>query len=223
MKKVGIIGGAGPLASSLLYESVVRNCYLNGGEIPEILILNFPFTRCLTKEEEATNVDCLLGELSYCIAVLEKHGVEMGLLACNTMHLFLKMLPQSLVEFKQLPELVLEEARENNACRLLVLASQNSCRLGLYRDPEIMMVYPSEVMQRVVDKAIDNVLSGIVSAEDSLAIGRLIQQVSTETTFDGVVLGCTDLPVLHHHHPITSSCPIYDSIKNPSKRIRGFL
>ena len=223
MKKVGIIGGAGPLASSLLYESVVEDCYLHGAEVPEMLILNFPFTRCLTKAEEAENVPRVLKELSYCISVLEKQGIEIGLLACNTMHLFLRMLPKSLVEFKELPELVLEEAKQANARSLLILASQNSCRLGLYYDATMTMVYPSEESQRIVDHAIDKVLCGKMSAEDSLAMSRLIQQVSTKIDIDGVVLGCTDLPVLHHRYPITSPCPIYDSIKNPSKKIRGLL
>ncbi len=223
MKKVGIIGGAGPLASSLLYESVVHECYVQGGDIPEILLLNFPFTRCLTKDEASDNLSCVLEELSYCINTLERHEVEVGLLACNTMHLFLKMLPKPLLQFHALPELVLCEARKKKACSLFILGSQNSCRLGLYEDPEITMAYPSHEEQRVVDNVIDRVLQGKISPEDSQSISRLILNASERIPFDGVVLGCTDLPVLHHHYPIKSMFPIYDSIKIASKKLRGLL
>lgn len=223
MKKMGIIGGAGPLASSLLYESVVRECYRQGGDIPEIFLLNFPFTRCLTKQEEASNSTRVLEELGYCIKVLEGHNVEVALLACNTMHLFLKMLPKSKMNFAALPEIVLASAKKDKAQRLLFLGSQNSCRMGLYDDPDVEITYPSKEGQKAVDRAIDQVLRGEISCVDSCSIGQLIEQESLEQTFDGVILGCTDLPVLHHHHPINSSYPLYDSIKIASTSIRGLL
>lgn len=223
MKKFGIIGGAGPLASSLLYESIVHDFYQNGGTIPEMIILNFPFTRCLTKDEKTHNDACVLKELYYCITSLEQHGVDIGLLACNTLHLFLRMLPSPIVEFKSLPELVLQEAKKKKAQSLLILGSQNSCRLKLYQDPSIAMVYPSEEEQQTVDRVIDRVLQGVISIEDSLSLSQLIFQIESKIKFDGVVLGCTDLPVLHHRHPLLSPCPIYDSIKIASTQIRSFI
>ncbi len=36
MKKAGIIGGAGPLASALLYELVIEECYHHKKNIPAI-------------------------------------------------------------------------------------------------------------------------------------------------------------------------------------------
>lgn len=223
MKKLGIIGGAGPLASSLLYEEVVRNCYQYGGIIPEMIILNFPFSRLLSKREAGNHRERVKAELGYCITQLEEMGAEVAVLACNTMHLLLRAIPHGTIHFAGLPEMVLEEAKNHQARRLLFLGTENSCRSGLYNQSEIEMVYPSAQEQRLVDAVIDHVLVGRLLNEDSAQISQLIHAISSRESLDGVVLGCTDLPVLHHHHAIACAMPIYDSIKIPSRRIRDLL
>lgn len=223
MKKIGIIGGAGPLASSLLYESIIQECYCLKIAVPEIFILNFPFTRCLTSIEKENNAHQVLGELSYCVQRLEEYGVEIGLLACNTLHLLLRQLPLSIIKFYALPDLVVNTAKGAGVQNLLILGTQNSCSLGLYQDSAIQMIYPHQDDQACVDGVIDRVLEGVVKGADSQLIGQIIERVSLLVKIDGVVLGCTDLPVLHHHYPIPSKYSIYDSIKLPAKIIGGSL
>ena len=52
VKKIGIIGGADPCASCLLYEKIINTCLkrddcTNGSHFPEITIINYPFKRGL--------------------------------------------------------------------------------------------------------------------------------------------------------------------------------
>lgn len=223
MKKLGIIGGAGPLASSLLYEEVVRDCYQHGGLMPEMIVLNFPFSRLLTRQEAGSHRERVKAELSYCISQLEEMGAEVAVLACNTMHLLLRAIPHGSIHFVGLPELVLEEAKSHQARRLLFLGTENSCRSGLYNNPEIEMVYPEAEGQKIVDAVIDRVLKGDLLSEDSEQLSQLIRTISSKESLDGVVLGCTDLPVLHHHHALACAMTIYDSIKIPSRRLRDLL
>lgn len=220
MKKIGIIGGAGPLASALFYEALIHECYISGKPIPEIVLINFPFTRGLTLEEKKLHGDRLLDELAYCIASLEKNAVEMGVLVCNTLHLYLRKMAKGSFSFINLPQSVLQEALEKGHKRLLVLGTQNTCRSGLYQKAGIDIVYPPEKKQGFLDAVIDSVLMGQVLKEDAELIGQLIAELSKELEFDAVVLGCTDLPVLHHRHPISSPKPLLDSIKIP---VRGLL
>lgn len=223
MKKIGIIGGAGPLASSLLYESIIRGCYEAKVTVPEMFILNFPFTRILTEKEKQSSSSIVTEELAYCVQCLERCGAEIGLLACNTLHLVLKQLPTSIVKFHALPDLVLKEAVEDNANALLFLGTQNSRLSGLYQRSPIRIVYPSTSDQRNIDDIIDRVLEGSLLEADSLLIGQMIERAVLENTIEGVVLGCSDLPVLHHHYPVKSNVKIYDSIKLPAERIRRML
>ena len=83
------------------------------------------------------------------------------------------------------------------------------------------ILHPSPEGQKIIDEAIDHVLEGKVSRQDSLLIAQLIRNFPEE--IDGVILGCTDLPVLHHHFPLELDKPIYDSIKIPAKTILRFL
>lgn len=223
MKKVGIIGGAGPLASALLYETIIRESYRQGLQVPEIQLINFPFTRGLTVEEGHTNENVLLEELRYCMKKLEQSGVEIGVLACNTLHLYLPLLPKSAIFFLSLPNLIVGEAIEKGDLCLLMLGTENSCRSHLYQRPSITLRYPPKNEQTLVDAIIDRVLEGNLSQQDSLLISQLIERLSEQMTFDGVILGCTDLPVLHHYFPITSAKPFYDSIKIPAKILRRIL
>lgn len=224
MKKLGIIGGAGPLASSLLYETLVRESYAQGCRVPEIILINYPFTRGLSLEEGKENEKLIHEQLKYCIQVLVKSGVELGILACNTLHLFLKQhLRASAIQFYHLPELVIQAAQSKQHHRLLILGTQNTCRSQLYQLGEIDPLYPSSQDQKIIDEVIDRVLRGRILKEDSLLMSHLIERICYLNSFDGVVLGCTDLPVLHHHFPISSEKPVYDSIKIPAKTLIGYL
>lgn len=221
MKKLGIIGGAGPLASALLYETLVRESYRLKSPCPEILLLNYPFTRGLTPEEKERGEEVVRSELRYCIEALEEGGAKVGLLVCNTLHLELAKAKVDQIRFLPIPTLVLEEIRSKGGKRVLLLATQNTSLSSLYDEQGVKIVRPSLEGQRVVDGAIDRVLEGKFFSEDAAAISELIDSFASE--IDGVILGCTDLPVLDHHCPLQTTIPIYDSVKIPAKTILRYL
>src|SRR5438067_1918922 len=119
MKKLGIIGGAGPLASALFYETLVHESYRLGRQLPETLLLNYPFNRGLTPTESERNCSLIRHELLHCMQSLERGGATVGVLVCNTLHLELARLTKGLVHFFPIPELVFAEIRERKAKRLL--------------------------------------------------------------------------------------------------------
>lgn len=223
MKKLGIIGGAGPLASALLYETLIQESYARGLQVPEMVLINFPFTRGLSFDEGKENKISLINELGYCVQFLIKNGVEIGLLACNTLHLILRNIPQAPVQFYSLPELVIKAALDKKHLRLLILGTENTCRSHLYQHAGIQAIYPTSENQKLLDEVINRVLEGRVLKEDADLVAQIIRQISRSNDLDGVVLGCTDFPVLHHRFPIHSDQPVYDSIKLSAKTIVGSL
>jgi len=221
MKKLGVIGGAGPLASALFYATLVHECYRLKRSLPEMLLLNFPFNRGLTPEDSAMNGSIISKELTYCIQSLEKGGATLGLLICNTLHLELAKLEDPELRFLSIPELVLKDAAKQKSRRLLLLATQNTCNSMLYKQSSCDIVCPIEPDQIIIDNVIDRILDGNIQAADSLAIEKILQKYVYHV--EGVILGCTDLPVLHHHHPIRFNKPIYDSVKIPAQTILRLL
>lgn len=219
--KIGIIGGAGPLASSLLYETLVHESYSLGRPVPEIHLVNYPFTRGLTDEEGKANLQTIRDELSYCIHLLVESGVEEVILACNTLHLFLDRPSELPFQFHHLPEIVANAALKRGHNRLLILGTENTCHSRLYHIPGIQPVYPIPQDQKMINAIIDRVLKGEVLKKDAESVGSVIERAALSEEFDAVVLGCTDFPVLHHRYPIKSVKPLYDSIKTPANLIAG--
>jgi aspartate racemase len=219
MKRLGIIGGAGPLASALLYETVIRESYRQTGTHPEIHLINFPFTRALTQEEGREHEERVKSELRYCLKLLRERDVAKAVVACNTLHLYLRHLPDANLCLS-IPEVVLRKALELGDRRLLILATQNSRRSGLYEHPEVECIYPNQHGQKLVDVIIDRILLGKIERQDADQLSDLLHEIYQHTPYDGVVLGCTDLPVLHAAYPLHSPKCIYDSIKIPA---RGLL
>ena len=167
MKKIGIIGGAGPLASALLYETLVQESYALRRQVPEIVLINYPFTRGLSCQEGKTNAQAIHAELSYCMQFLTQSGVELGILACNTLHLFLEEQSPSSFPFYHIPQLVVKAARSQCHHRLLILATQHTCRSNLYQMEGIQPLYPSSEDQTKIDCVIDRVLEGKILQEDA--------------------------------------------------------
>lgn len=222
MKKLGIIGGAGPLASALFYETLVYESYRLQRPLPEILLLNYPFTRGLTPDEHQQNGAMVRRELLHCLKTLESGGVAVAVLVCNTLHVELAKTPQGSVRFLPIPGLMLEEIRaQKKGTRLLLLGTQNTCSSPLYDQPGLTIFRPSPGKQMIVDEAINHVLEGNISEADARSIEDVIKTFPEE--IDGVILGCSDLPVLHHHFPIHTDKLIYDSVKIPAKAILRFL
>ena len=123
---IGIIGGAGPLASALLYQLILEEHYrrTRRGQqcpLPEIVLLNHVFMRGLTLDESTANRFHLASELKDCIGLLRKVGATRIGIACNTLHSFL---PQAVCEdLIHLPQRVMASLRRQGwlrrACSVL--------------------------------------------------------------------------------------------------------
>lgn len=212
--KVGIIGGAGPYASALLYQQIIKVFYDQKVALPELVLLNFPFTRGLSLKESSQGAVKIIQELQLCFDSMLKQGVELVILACNTLHAFLKNLRLDGIRILHIPQNVVRKAMTLNLDRLLILGTQTTRQMGLYRHPSVELLYPQIEQQKIIDAIIDRILMGEISKKDSMTLSDLVM---SQEDIDGVVLGCTDIPVLHHHHPLqVGSLPILDSIKIPA-------
>lgn len=212
--KLGLIGGAGPYASALAYRYFLDACYGNGHEVPELVLLNFPFTRGLSLAESAQNEKIIRAELQHCIDTLAKVGVEVAGIACNTLHLFLAGLNLQGIRFIYLPHAVLGTAARLGCKQLLILGTPTAISRGLYAYPGIKLIAPSPEEQEIVLHTIDNILRGKILPSDSDALCAVIVKAHQRTPVDGVILGCTELPVLHQTHPLLcKGVDVYDSIQ----------
>ena len=220
---IGIIGGAGPLASALLYQLILEEHYrrTRRGQqcpLPEIVLLNHVFMRGLTLDESTANRFHLASELKDCIGLLRKVGATRIGIACNTLHSFL---PQAVCEdLIHLPQRVMASLRRQGVVKAGVLSTETTKRAGLYSDPTIEFVHPAGEDQLVVNSILDHILDGCIRRSDSLKIQKVILNMKVTHGITAIILGCTDLPVLHRHYSINvPGICVFDSIRILSEEI----
>lgn len=227
-KKIGIIGGAGPFASSLLYEQLIRECYQlgckNESELPEIIIINYPFHIDMSKRIDHTGKPIICSILHNLLLQLEDNGAQLLAIACNTFHLFVPELYLQSEKFVHIVHTTITHAKQQGIARLLVLGTPLTLQSNLYHSPQMTVLTPQVHEQKVVVDIINRILSGSILKKDAATVSQIIAHMHNKGTFEGVILGCTELSVLHHHFPIVTTTGghpvfIFDTVQLLAKRL----
>jgi len=189
-KTIGIIGGAGPQAGALLFEKVIRQCTVDYGyhrdpDFPKIYLLSFPFAEVLVPPFSIQQVQ---KQLSEALGNLRSNGAEVISIACNTLHAFLPK-DEDLSDLIHLPKVIANAIPKTEIP--LVLCTTTSVNFALHKQ-FFPCVYPSEQIQKEVDKIINRVLKGDPMEETSRDLLKIIQSQKEDT----IILGCTELSLL---------------------------
>lgn len=197
MKKIGIIGGAGPMASCQLYRLLIEEFQqvygsVNDADFPEIVIVSYPFADMLSVQSREDNRRLLINQLQACFDQLVACNVDIIAIACNTLHTLLSDIVLPAVECIDISKVAMAYAERQELSRLLVLATSTTIGLRLYDSSSLECLVPTAQEQRKVDQVIKAVLAGNLSAENVLCLQSIIDCYQV----NGVVLGCTELPLL---------------------------
>lgn len=213
-KSIGIIGGAGPVASAFLYSSILRVCQQeynsnDYAEFPEIILVSYPFTRGDTKKIRA--------EIGKCFSKLRKAGASLFCIACHSFHGFLSSPPSG---FVSLVKESLKKAKQFKISKALILSSETTIRLRLYEQPGIDCVYPPMADQRRINRYIREVAGGKINKSQSKELKKMISRLHKILDFDGVLIACTELPLIHANSSIQPrSLPVVDTIQVLAKTL----
>ncbi len=192
MKSIGVVGGAGPHAGALLYEKIIRVRQETYGshkdeDFPYMMLLNIPFSDMLENPDESVVAE----ELEEALTTLEKNGMDLVCIACNTAHAFLRD-KQWNFEFIDLRRVVKDPGEE-----VLILCTSTSRNSGVYGHLT-QGIYLDSATQQELDALIDRILSGKVDQEESSFLASLIEKRKCVS----VLLGCTELSLLHARYPL---------------------
>ena len=250
--KIGIIGGAGPLAGTYLIQKIIEICQKEYGsnqdaEFPHMLLLNYPFSDMLSQEIEPKKIE---SELQSCFQFFARNQVQYAAIACNTLHIFLPkilhfgfglneiqddseessdfgledrgiLLPLPIEKNKnssKKPRYLLNnqktQAKSFEGVKLihlvqetkdylnrhpmkkpLILCSSTSAKYALHAQ-FFPCEYPDTETQKKLDTLIAQVNAGGCLQEAAGLLAQLIEGIDT------VVLGCSELSVIHQRHPL---------------------
>ena len=206
-RSIGIIGGAGPMASCQLYQLIINKCQDTYGSVqdadfPEINIISYPFAEMLTPSKATKNRTVLIKQLQSCFDRLAQQEAQITAIACNTLHAFLGAvnIPQTCT-FVHIAQATHERTQKLAVKNPLLLGTGTTTTSKIYSD----FLTPNQNDQENIDRVITNIMGGHLYIADAQKLSKIINNYSV----DGIVLGCTELPLLHAKYPeVIGSCHV---------------
>ncbi len=203
MKKIGIIGGLGPASTIDYYRGIIaafQPTYQSSG-FPEIAVESVDL-RSFTEQTRAGRWEAIAGMLIDRFEALRQGGAELGAIASNTPHRVFDQVQQGTA----LPLLsIVEATREHTlrlgVARLCLLGTAFTMQSDFYQRSfqaagmELFVPNPDEI-EYIQQKIFSEIEFGTIRAETKAGFLRIIERIETEQQIQGVILGCTELPML---------------------------
>ena len=203
MKKIGIIGGLGPESTIEYYRGIIdafKPTYETLG-FPEIAVESVDL-RSFAEQAQGSGWDCIAAMLIDRFEILRRGGADFGAIASNTPHRVFDQVQRGTT----LPLLSIVEATRDHALRL---GAARLCLLGTgftmrsdffqrtFHKAGIEVFVPNqEEIEYIQDKIFSEIEFGLIREDTKAGFLRILKRIETEHCIDGVILGCTELPML---------------------------
>lgn len=211
--RIGILGGISHESTIRYYELILKEYYQRCGDYyyPEIIIFSLDFQR-FTDYEDKKDMKGYVQYIMEGIRSLEKAGVDFILMAANSPHsVFFQIEKAATVPLLSIVRVTAEKAASEGRKSLLLLGISYTMQSTFYQQTcaayGIEVNPPSPEHQEIINTIIfDELVIGVFTEESKQ---KLLQIISSYEV-DGVILGCTELPLLLTQEDTT--VPLYDTL-----------
>ena len=203
MKVIGLIGGLS-WESSLEYYRIVNEYTkrLAGGFSSSKCLmysLNFAEVEELQHNDDWKSLDSLMADAAN---RLYQGGAEIIVLCTNTMHLSSEAIRSAVpIPFLHIAEATGERVLASNLKKVGLLGTKFTMQRDFYKSVlreryQVETIVPSEEVQETIHKIIyEELVLGQINDRSREIIKKVIEQLQSEGA-EGVILGCTELPLL---------------------------
>lgn len=200
-KRIGILGGISYESTIMYYESILRKYYEKNRDYyyPEIVIYSLNFQKFTDFENR--NKKEYIKYIMEGIAALENAGADFIVMAANSPHaVFDEVEKRAAVPLLSIVKVTAERAHQQGMKTLLLLGIKATMQSSFYqnvcRKHGITVIVPSPEQQDDIEKIIfEELVVGLIREESRKTICDIIMGYDV----DGVILGCTELPLLVRH------------------------
>ncbi|MHA1460008.1 MAG: aspartate/glutamate racemase family protein [Promethearchaeota archaeon] len=205
MKKIGILGGMSYESTIKYYDLILQKYYDRCQDYyyPEILIYSLNFQKVIDYElgdDEGIYVKYLMTGINS----LQNGGVDFIIMAANSPHaVYDKLVQRSKVSILSIVEATAKIAQQEKLKKLLLLGIKFTMQSSFYQEyfekSGMEVITPSEPEQDVINQIIfDELVIGKFTKESK----HLLLKIINNYKVDGVILGCTELPLLLQQNDI---------------------
>lgn len=219
MKRIGIVGGLGPEATLYYYRTLVDLWYEDKRlreDYPEIIVYSVNLQECLKLMELSMWTE--LGDrMIAAVGSLQKAGADFGIIAANTPHkVFSDIRAKSPIPLLSIVEETCAAVARRGLRKVGLLGTMVTMSSNFYEDAfnksNISIVVPNEDDQAYIHDRILNQLGlGIMLDETRQGFLRITQRMIDEEGIEGLILGCTEIPLLLTKEEL--SIPFFDTAK----------
>ena len=226
MKKIGLVGGTGPESTLMYYKELNSRIDSITGEknMPEITIESVDFRRAweyvCSKE-----YDKLSDYLSEKIQNLIKSGCEVVSLTAVTMHIVFDEIVRktnTTLPLVSIPKAVSEEIVSQGIKKVGLLGTiftmeQDYMKKDLIESGVQVFIPEKSERELIARRIFEELEKGIVKESTLKEFVEIINNMVRRDGIEGIILGCTELPLLLN----SSNCPVacFDSVEIHIKKL----
>jgi len=226
MKKIGLVGGIS-WQSTLEYYRIINEtamARLGNGHSAKILIesLDFGEVEVLIKEQDFAGLTDLIVNSA---KTLERAGAELLLICANTMHFVAPQVQQSIsIPLVHILDATIERIREQGLSCVALLGTEFTMEQDFYKGKLIQqginVLIPGKEDRHFVHQTIfTELFQRIIRPDTKSRFLTIIDSLSRQGA-QGVILGCTELPLLLNQQDC--SIPVFDTTEIHSKAAVDF-
>jgi aspartate racemase len=201
-KRIGILGGMSPESTVEYYQYITRAYTQRFGDYgyPDIIIYSVSFQLYVDWPNE-DRWDLVAQGLSQAAQRLEAAGADFIVIATNTMHLVLDQVRASIhIPVLSLLDVVGEAILTKGLKTVGLLGTRFTMEKSLYQDAlarkGITVLIPDADDRELVNRVIyDELVAGQIRAESRARYVDIIKKLAARGA-QGVILGCTEIPLL---------------------------
>ncbi|UCH97279.1 MAG: amino acid racemase [Candidatus Aminicenantes bacterium] len=198
-KRIGILGGMSHESTVVYYDFVHKKYYerYKNYNYPEIVVFSLNFQKVINYEHNGDS-EGYTGYLLEGIHALVNAGADFVIMSANSPHAFFRELEkQSTVPMISIAEETIKKAKKERMKRLLLTGIKFTMKSHFYKEVGnkygIEIVTPSGKEQDRIDSIIfDELCLGVFNESSKKRVVSIIESYPV----DGVILGCTELPLL---------------------------
>jgi aspartate racemase len=214
-KKIGILGGMSPESTIAYYEYITRTYTERFGNYgyPEILIYSVSFQSYVDWPNEG-RWDLVAEGLSQAAHKLVAAGADLIVIATNTMHLVFDRVQANVdVPMLSLLDAVAGAILTQELTTVGLLGTRFTMEKAFYQDAlarqGIAVLVPDADEREYVNAAIyDELVAGQIRDESRAGFVNIIDKLA-ERGAQGIILGCTEIPLLVNQ--ADTGLPLFDT------------
>jgi len=203
MKKIGIIGGIGPESTIDYYKLIVGAFHKKQLQLgyPEIIIYSANLSS-LMKLLEDNDWENLADWLLEKVLALQKAGAEFAVIGANTPHIvFDEVSTRSPIPMLSIIEETRMNAQKRGFKKLGLLGTKFTMESDFFKSPfrdnGMEVFVPGKEDQDLIHhRLFSEIELGIIKDSTRDELLDIIQKMIDKHSIDGLILGCTELPLI---------------------------